>query len=292
MQNKILRVTAADNSIRGFFANTTAMVEKAKELHYTSPVAIAALGRTLTATSMMGLMLKEENHKITVTINGGGPLGSVVVTGNATGNVKGYVNNPQVETTNIREGKLNVGAAVGTKGVITVSKDIGLKEPYVGSYPLSTGEIAEDFASYFTYSEQQPTAVALGILIDTDYTIKASGGYIIQVMPDISEEILTKLETKLQTIEPITTLMERGMTLEEILQHVLGDLGVKILEEYEVDFVCDCHEERLEKALISIGREELKSIIEEDGGAELVCHFCNKKYYFDKDHLARLLESI
>ncbi len=292
MKNKVLRVTAANNSIRGFFSNTTALVEKAKELHITSPVAIAALGRTLTATSIMGLMLKEDNHKITVKINGGGPLGSIVVVANSEGNVKGYVANPQVESTYIRENKLNVGEAVGTNGAITVIKDIGLKDPYVGSYPLTTGEIAEDFASYFLYSEQQPAAVALGILIDVDYTIKASGGFVVQVMPDISEEVLTKLEDKLTTIESITVLMDKGMTEEEILNHVLGDFDPKILQEYEVDFICDCHVERLEQALISIGRKELVDMIEEDGGAEMTCHFCNKKYYFDKDHLTRLLDSI
>jgi len=292
MKNKVLRITAADNTIRGFFADTTQMVEKAKETHITSPVAIAALGRTLTATSIMGLMLKEDHHKITVKINGGGPIGTILVVGNSKGNVKGYVGNPQVESTNIREGKLNVGAAVGTNGSITVIRDLGLRDPYIGSYELTKGEIAEDFTAYFLYSEQQPSAVALGVLVDTDYTIKAAGGFIIQVMPDITEEVLVKLETKLQEIESITELMKKGMTEADILQYVLGDFQPKVLEEYEVDFVCDCHVERLEKALISIGRKDLQEIIEEDGGAEMVCHFCNKKYYFDKEHLTRLLESI
>ncbi|MBM7615920.1 Hsp33 family molecular chaperone HslO [Alkaliphilus hydrothermalis] len=292
MKNKVLRITAANNTIRGFFADTTQMVEKAKVTHVTSPVAIAALGRTLTATSIMGLMLKEDHHKITVKINGGGPLGTILAVGNARGNVKGYVGNPQVESTNIREGKLNVGAAVGTNGSITVIRDLGLRDPYVGSYQLTTGEIAEDFTAYFLHSEQQPSAVALGVLVDTDYTIKAAGGFIIQVMPDITEEVLVKLEAKLQQIESITDLMKKGKTEADILQYVLGEFEPKVLEEYEVDFVCDCHEERLEKALISIGSKDLQEIIEEDGGAEMVCHFCNKKYYFDKDHLTRLLETI
>lgn len=290
LKNKVIRITAANNSIRGFFANTTEMVEKAMEIHQASPVAISALGRTLTAASILGLMLKGEDHKLTVRINGGGPLGTIMVVGNSQGDVKGYVANPVVESTNIKPGKLNVGAAVGTKGDLTVIRDLGMKEPYVGSYPLVSGEIGEDFAAYFLHSEQQPSAVALGVLVDVDYHIKAAGGYIIQVLPDIEEETLKKLEDKLLTLEPITTLMGQGMDETEILNHILGEMEPKILEEYEVDFVCDCHEERLEKALISIGKEEIKNIIEEDGGAEMVCHFCNKKYFFDKERLLSLME--
>ncbi len=291
LKNKVIRVTAADNSIRGFFADTTAMVERAMALHEASPVAIAALGRTLTAVSMMGFMLKGEDQQITVKINGGGPLGTIMVVGNEKGNVKGYVANPRVESTNIRPGKLDVGAAVGSKGELTVIKDLGMKEPYAGTYPLTSGEIGEDFAAYFMHSEQQPSAVALGVLVDVDYHIKAAGGFIIQVLPDIDEEVLRELEARLNQLEPITTLIERGMTETDIANHVLGKMDVKIVEAYdEVDFYCDCHEERLERALISIGKEELKSIIEEDGGAEMVCHFCNKKYYFDKERLTALLK--
>lgn len=290
MNNKVIRVTAADNQIRGFFSETTGMVQKAMEFHQASPVAIAALGRTLTAASMMGLMLKGEDQRLTVKINGGGPLGTILVVANEKGNVKGYVANPQVESTNIRPGKLNVGAAVGTSGELTVIKDMGMKEPYVGTYPLVSGEIGEDMAAYFMNSEQQPSAVALGVLIDVDYRIKASGGFIIQVLPQIKEEALNMLEERLKRLESITTLMEKGLTAYDIAQHVLGEMDLKVLAEYEVDFSCDCHEERLERALISIGQEELKTIIEEDGGAEMVCHFCNKKYYFDKEKLTELLK--
>ncbi|KAB3529824.1 Hsp33 family molecular chaperone HslO [Alkaliphilus serpentinus] len=288
MNSKVIRITAANNTIRGFFADTTALVDKASKLHVTSPVASSALGRTLTATSIMGLMLKEEHHKITVKINGGGDIGTILVTGDSEGNVKGYVDNPQVESTNIKPGKLHVGKAVGTKGSITIIKDIGLKEPYVGSYPLATGEIGEDVAAYFLYSEQQPSAVALGVLIDVDHSIKASGGFIIQVLPGVEQETLDILEDKLGQMEPITTLMDKGMSIEDVIHHLLGDFQPKVLYTYPVDFICDCNEDRLERALISLGDKELREIIEEDHGAEMTCHFCNKKYYFNEERLEEL----
>ncbi|NLM05150.1 MAG: Hsp33 family molecular chaperone HslO, partial [Clostridiales bacterium] len=286
------RATAAESSIRAFVANTTNMVEKARKLHNASPVAIAALGRTMTATSIMGLMLKSEKHKLTVKINGKGPLGSIVVVGNSLGNVKGYVANPQVASEFIIPGKLNVGKLVGKNGEITIIKDLGLKDPYVGTSPLVSGEIAEDFANYFLNSEQQPSAVALGVLVDRDYSIKAAGGFIIQIMPDISEEVLSQLEDRLSNLESITTLMTKGMQEEDILNHVLGHFNPQILDRYEVDFLCDCNKNRFERALISIGRNDLQEIMEEDGGAELVCHFCNKKHYFDKEELQKLIGEI
>jgi molecular chaperone Hsp33 len=268
------------------------MIDKVQKLHETSPVAIAALGRTLTATSIMGLMLKSEKEKITITINGGGPLGPIVVVGNSKGNVKGYVSHPDTESTNLYPGKLDVGSAVGKDGSITVVKDLGLKEPYVSSYQLVSGEIAEDFAAYFTFSEQQPSGVALGVLVDVDYTIKAAGGYIVQVLPDIDEDTLTKLEDKLASLEPITSIIQNKTTPEEILDYILGDLEPTILESYDVDFICDCNEERLEQVLMSIGEDDLREITEEDKKAELVCHFCNKKYNFNEEHLRRILNEI
>lgn len=291
MKSKILRATAANNSIRMFVADTTAMVEKARELHNASPVAIAALGRALTATSIMGIMLKGDKQKITVRINGGGPLGPIVVVSDASGNVKGYVANPQAEGEFLYGNKLNVGAAVGIDGEIVVVKDIGLREPYSGAYPLVSGEIAEDFAAYFLNSEQQPSAVGMGVLVDVDNSVKAAGGFVIQVMPDINEHLLFILENRLKESEPVSTLLSREMGAESILDYIIGDMEAKIHETYEVDFVCDCHEERLENALLSIGRDALKEIIEEDEAAEMVCHFCNRKYYFNKDRLIRLLES-
>ncbi|SET48817.1 molecular chaperone Hsp33 [Natronincola peptidivorans] len=292
MQSTVIRAIAGNGSIRAFVADTTNMVEKAREIHQASPVAIAALGRTMTATSIMGLMLKAENHKITVKVNGGGQLGSIVVVGNSHGNVKGYVANPQVESTYIAPGKLNVGEAVGTKGDITVIKDLGLKDPYIGTSAIVSGEIAEDFASYFLKSEQQPSAVALGVLVERDYSIKAAGGFIIQILPHIEEDILNQLETKLTSMEPITSLMNNGMKEEDILNYVLGDLSPQIVERYEIDFNCDCSKRRFEQALISIGRSDLQEIIEEDEGAELVCHFCNKKHIFNKEELEKLLLEI
>lgn len=292
MKSRIIRATAASNKIRIFVANTTAMVDKVQELHQATPVAIAALGRTLTATSIMGLMLKSEKEKITVTINGGGPLGPIVVVGNSKGNVKGYVSHPNTESTHLYPGKLDVGSAVGKDGSITVIRDLGLREPYVGSYPIVTGEIAEDFAAYFTFSEQQPSGVALGVLVDIDYTIKAAGGYIVQILPGIDEETVAKLEDKLASLEPITSIVEKKSTPEEILDYILGDMEPTILESYEVDFICDCNEERLEQVLMSIGEKELTEIIEEDKKAELVCHFCNKKYNFNEEDLRKLLNEI
>lgn len=290
MKSKIIRATAASNQIRIFVANTTEMVDKAQNLHKATPVAIAALGRTLTATSIMGLMSKSEKEKLTITINGGGPIGQIVTVGNSEGNVKGYVSNPQVESTSLYPGKLDVGSAVGKNGTITVTKDLGLKEPYVGSNPLVTGEIAEDFAGYFAFSEQQPSGIALGVLVDVDYTIKAAGGYIVQVLPNIDEETVAKLEDRLASLEPITSIIENKSTPEEILDYIFKDLEPTILASYDVDFICDCNEERLEKALISIGEKDLTEIIEQDKQAELMCHFCNKKYNFDEEHLKKLLQ--
>lgn len=289
MKNIILRATASNDEIRIFVANTTGMVDEARKIHSTTPVAIAALGRTMTATSIMGLMLKDEGQKVTVKINGNGELGPIVVVSDHKGMVKGYVSNPHVIGSNVKPGKLNVGEAVGKDGNITVVKDLGLKEPYSGTYKLVTGEIAEDFASYFYFSEQQPSAVALGVLVDTDYSVKAAGGFILQVLPNASEETITKLENKISNLESITSLMERGLNEEDILNYVLGDFDVKILEKYEVGLNCDCSVERFERALISIGRKDIEEIIREDKGAELHCHFCNHKYFFDEDHLLGLI---
>lgn len=290
MKSIVLRATADNDNIRVFVANTTSMVEEARKTHNASPVAIAALGRTMTATSIIGLMLKHKDERVTVRINGKGKLGSIVVVSDHKGNVKGYVSNPHVVGSNISPGKLNVGEAVGKDGDITVIRDYGLKEPYAGTYKLATGEIAEDFASYFFYSEQQPSVVALGVLVDIDYSVKAAGGFIIQVMPDAEDETITRLEKRISTLEPITTLLEKGLSQEEILYHILGEFEIKILETYEVEYKCDCSIERFEKALISVGKKDLEEIIREDKGAELHCHFCNHKYFFNEEHLLNLIQ--
>lgn len=291
MKDYVIRAVDADHSIRAFIGITTGLVEKARQIHDTTPVATAALGRTLTATVMMGLMLKGKDDKISVQIKGNGPVKQILAVSDQQGHVKGYISNPYVELPLRADGKLDVGGAVGDEGNMVVIKDLGLKEPYVGQSALVSGEIAEDFTAYFANSEQQPSAVALGVLVDRDRTVKAAGGFIIQMLPGASDEVIQKLENRLQNLESISSLIDREMTGEEILEHVLQGFSVEILEKKEVALVCDCSIERLEKALLSIGEKDLKEIIEEDGQAELTCYFCNTKYHFDKDHLERLYQS-
>lgn len=289
MKSKILRGTALDGQVRIFIANTTSLVEKAKETHQTSPVATAALGRVLTATSILGVMLKGAQHKITTRIDGKGPIGSIIATSDSNGNVKGYVGNPQVMVESSSRGKLNVGGAVGTNGEITVIKDLGLKNPYVGNYPLVSGEIGEDLAAYFMYSEQQPSAVGLGVTIETDYTIKSAGGFILQILPDTDENVAFILEERVKESGPVSNLIENCQDEKEIMNQLLEGLDPMVLEEYEVDYFCDCNRERFEKALISLGQKELISLMKEDHGAELQCHFCNKKYQFSEEDLGSLM---
>ncbi|QXM06374.1 Hsp33 family molecular chaperone HslO [Crassaminicella indica] len=290
MKNYVIRAVAANKNLRVFLAVTTDLVEQARKIHDTTPVATAALGRTLTATAMMGLMLKGQRDKLSVQIKGEGPIKQILAVADASGNVKGYVSNPHIELPLREDGKLDVGGAVGRKGKMVVIKDLGLKEPYIGQSDLVSGEIAEDFTAYFAYSEQQPSAVALGVLVDRDYTVKHAGGWIIQVLPDAGEEIIVKLEEKLKDIPAVTKLMETVSDGEEILKMLLEGFDVEILDKTEVRLACDCSVEKLEKALISVGEKALKEMIEEDGQAELTCHFCNKKYHFDKEHLLRLYE--
>ncbi len=292
MVNKVIRCTAENNNIRIFLANTTNMVEKARQFHLTSPVASAALGRTLTMTSIMGLMLKSDKHSLTVRINGGGELGTILAVSDGRGNVKGYVTHPQVKSSLIAPGKLDVAKAVGVKGDLNVVKDLGLKEPYIGTSPLVSGEIGEDFANYFLRSQQEPSAVALGVLVDKDYSIKAAGGMLVQTLPGIPEATVNQLEERLLKFKSITSLMEDGMNERDILNYIFEDMNPKILASHKVDFLCDCTRHRLEQALISIGKKELEEIILEDSEAQLVCHFCNKKYNFDKRDLNKLLREL
>lgn len=284
----ILRATAGDGSVRVFIANTKETVQQAFLHHKTSPVMSAALGRALTAVSIMGIMLKSDDDLVTIKINGNGPGKGLVVTGDNKGSVKGYPLNPVVDIPLKPNGKLDVQNALG-EGSLTVIKDMGLKEPYVGQIPLVSGEIAEDLTYYFAKSEQTPSAVSLGVLVDRDYSIKQAGGFIIQVMPDADENIINSLENKLSTIKPFTTLLEEGNTIEDILNILLGDFGVNILDKIPVKFYCNCSRERVEKALISIGKHELETIIKEDKKATLHCHFCNKDYDFNEDDLKTLL---
>lgn len=289
MQDYVIRAMDDEGNIRVFAAKTTNLVNNARNIHNTTPTASAALGRTLTAVTIMGTMLKNERETVSLQLKGDGPLGTVLAVANSKGEVKGYVSNPSVDLPLKNNGKLDVGGAVGQNGKVTVIRDYGLKEPYIGQSDIVTGEIAEDLANYYVYSEQQPSAVALGVLVDRDTSIKAAGGYIIQVLPEATDEALDKLEANLANIEPVSSLIEKGYTPEDILLNVCNGFKMDIKDKTSVKLTCDCSVERMQKALIAIGREELNKIIEEDGEAELVCHFCNEKYKFNRDELVSLL---
>lgn len=289
MSDYIVRATAGDGSIRAFAATTRDLVQKAREIHHTSPVASAALGRLLTAAAMMGTMLKGEKDLLTLQVRGDGPLQGLVVSGDCRGQVKGYVFNPNAEVPDQYPGKLDVGGAVG-RGYLSVIKDIGMREPYAGRIELVSGEIAEDLTYYFAQSEQTPSAVGLGVLVETDTSIRRAGGFLIQLLPGAEEETIALLEKRLQTVPYVTDLLDMGKTPEEVLEMLLGGMGLHIVDTLPASFACNCDKRRVEKALISIGREELEKIIEEDGKANLHCHFCAKEYDFTKEELLRLLE--
>lgn len=289
MSDYIVRATAGNGSIRAFAATTKDLVQHAREIHHTSPVASAALGRMLTAAAMMGSMLKGDKDLLTLQVRGEGPLQGIVVTSDSKARVKGYVFNPGVEVPDLIPGKLNVSGAIGN-GYMSIIKDIGMREPYAGKIELVTGEIAEDLTYYFAQSEQTPSAVGLGVLIETDTSIRRAGGFIIQLMPDATEEMISKLEQKLATIPYVSDLLDMGQTPEDILQMILGDMDLKIVDTIPTTFYCNCTKERVEKALISIGKEELEKIIKEDKKANLHCHFCSKEYDFNEEELIKLLE--
>jgi len=288
----ILRATAANGDVRLFAAITTDMVEEARKIHNLSPTASAALGRFITAASMMGVMLKGDKDTLTLTMNGGGPLGNLVAVSNSKGNVKAYVSNPHVDLPLNEKGKLDVGTAVGKQGFLNVIKDLGLKEPYVGQVPIRTGEIGDDIAYYFTVSEQIPSAVALGVLVDTDISIKAAGGLIIQMMPGANELLADVITFRLQEIPPLSQLIAEGKTAEDILNLLFDDMDLKIHERIECRYECDCSRERVERALIALGKEELKKLYEEEDKVEIQCHFCNNKYIFEKEEIKNMIENI
>ncbi|GAA0102220.1 Hsp33 family molecular chaperone HslO [Paraclostridium bifermentans] len=291
MKDYVLRSTAGDGQVRAFVATTRNMVERARDLHKTSKVATAALGRTLTATSMMGLMMKNDGDKITVIIKGGGPIGSILATANSKGIVKGYVDNPNVVVEDYENGKLNVAAAVGSEGTVRVTKDLGLREPYNGSYPMVSGEIAQDLTYYFALSEQTPSVVALGVLTKEE-EVEYAGGFIVQLMPDATEETISKLESNVANLDSITNMLKEGKTPEDILNIVLDGLNPQILDKCDVGFECECSKERVEGVLISIGQHQLAEMIEEDKKAEIGCQFCNSKYMFDEDELKAILDKM
>ncbi|WP_281883924.1 Hsp33 family molecular chaperone HslO [Paenibacillus sp. YYML68] len=290
MRDYLIRATACGGQVRAFAVRTKALVEELRTRHSTSPTATAALGRTVTAAAMMGAMLKGE-EKLTVQIKGGGPIGQVVADANAAGEVRGYVDNPEVELPLNTAGKLDVAGVVGTDGFLYVTKDLGLKEPYRGSVPIISGELGEDFTYYFAQSEQTPSAVALGVLVDVDYTVKTAGGFIIQLLPGLKDEEIAALERQLGALPPITRLLDEGASLEHILQTLLPD--VQILETRDdIRFQCKCSRERVEQTMISLGREELEQVLAEQGHAEVVCHFCNEKYLFNGDDLSVLIKAL
>lgn len=289
MKDYIIRGMAAENQIRVFSASTKNTIEEARKLHQTSPVATAALGRLMTAASMMGTMLKGEQDLITLQIKGSGPLGGIVVTSNSKAQVKGYVYNPDVDLPLNDKGKLDVSGALGL-GIMNIIKDIGLKKPYIGQTHLVSGEIAEDLTYYYANSEQIPSVVALGVLIDRDGTVKQSGGFIIQLLPDASEHLIETLENNLVQMPSVTSLLEEGCSPEEILRYALGELDLVVHETIETEFYCNCTKERVEKALISVGRKDLKEMIDDGESIELNCHFCSKKYTFSIDELENILK--
>lgn len=289
MNDYMIRATAADGQIRAFAATTRDMVENAKNAHNTSPVATAALGRLMTAAAMMGADLKGEKDLLTLRIEGSGPLGGLLVTANGHGDVKGYAFNPDVMLPPNAQGKLDVGGSLDL-GVLSVIKDIGLKEPYVGQTQLVTGEIAEDLTYYFATSEQVPSSVALGVLMNKDNTVRQAGGFIIQLLPGASDEIIDKLEAKLSGISSITALLNAGKTPEEILTDILGEFGLEILSKMPVQFRCDCDRSRVEKAIISIGKKEIQDMINEGREIKVNCQFCNKHYKFSVDELEDMLK--
>jgi len=286
----VVRGIAGNGSVRLFAARTTDLVAKAAKLHNLYPVATAALGRVMTAACMMAVDMKGSSNVLSIIVKGSGKLGSIVSVAKASGTVKGYVDNPHMDLPLNNQGKLDVGTAVGREGKLTVIKDLGLKEPYVGQTDLISGEIGEDIANYFWISEQQPSAVALGVLVNLDLTVKAAGGYIIQPLPNADERIVSSIEGKLKKLPSISALVDEGNTPEEILELLMGEFDVKLFGRTPLRFECDCSRERLERVILGMGKEELQDIIESEGQAELVCHYCNTKYYFSKEELQALLK--
>jgi molecular chaperone Hsp33 len=291
MEDYILRATTKNGDARVFFATSTNTVNDAYQIHKTFPVASVALGRLLTAGAIMGSMLKNENDLLTISIKGNGPMKGLMVTSDNKARVKGYVNNPLVDIPLKPNGNLDVRNAVG-EGFLNIIQDTGMKSPYVGQIPLVSGEIADDLTYYYAKSEQIPTAVALGVLVDKDYTIKHAGGFIIQMMPNADEDVVTKLEQKMQTLPPLTQLFEKGVTPEDLIEIMLGEIGYTITDKIPMQYYCNCSKDRVEKALLTVGIKELKDILLQDKRANLNCHFCNTDYEFTEEDLKTLIHKL
>ena len=290
--DEIVRMIAKDAPVKASAITGRALTERARQIHNTTPVATAALGRSLMACAMMGDQLKGEGASVTLRFKGDGPLGSVITVSDIEGNVRGYVGNPALVLPSRPDGKLDVGGAVGKHGTLTVIKDLDMKEPYVGMAPLISGEIAEDVTGYFASSEQIPTACALGVLVDTDGSVLRAGGYLIQLLPGADDGVIDAVEAGVKALGPVTTaLMEEGVGAEELLRMALGGFDLELLDRHPVEYRCSCSRERVAKALVSMGRGELRAMIEEQDGAELTCQFCDAVYRFSREDLEGLLES-
>lgn len=288
MKDYIVRATAADSQVRAFAITAGELVEEARRRHNTSPVATAALGRLLAGGAMMGSMMKNDTDMLTVKVRGNGPLGGITVTADSKANVKGYVENPDVMLPP-KNGKLDVGGAVGI-GIMQVIKDMGLKEPYVGDTMLVTSEIAEDLTYYFASSEQVPSSVGLGVLMERDNTVKCAGGFIIQMMPFAREETIAQIEENLKRVTSVTELLDKGFTPERILEELLGNVGLEITDTMLAKFTCNCSKERVEKAVVSIGRKDIREMIDEGKDIEVKCHFCNSAYNYTVEDLKRIIK--
>lgn len=289
MSDYIVRATAADNQIRAFAITSREMVERARQIHNTSPVATAALGRSLSAGAMMGSMMKGEEDLLTLQIRGDGPLGGITVTADSKAQVKGYVNEPAVLIPANAKGKLDVSGAIG-KGMLQVIRDLGMKEPYVGQTELQTGEIAEDLTYYFATSEQIPSSVGLGVLLNRDNTVCQAGGFILQLMPYTEEKVIDALEKRLAGMTSVTELLNLGLTPEGILEELLGEFGLTVNDTIPTAFSCNCSKERVEKAIISIGSKEIREMIRDGKPIEVKCHFCNEAYTFNIEELKKILD--
>lgn len=291
MNDKLTKAVTTNGLIRIYAVNSKNTVERARLFHNTPPLATAALGRLLTGAQLMGSMLKTEEASLTLQLHGTGPLGRVLAVANAKGEVKGYIENPAANLPLNSVGKLDVGGGIGKEGYLSVVRDLKMKEPYIGQVPIQTGEIGDDLAFYFAQSEQIPSVVALGVLVDRDLSVKQSGGFIVQVMPDCDEFNLKKLEKCTEGIKSVTQMLENGLSNEALIREVMRDFEVEILEETEVSYHCDCSDERMRRAIVSLGKQEIRDIIDEQGEAEIVCRFCNRAYLYDRKALEAMLET-
>lgn len=289
MGDRIIKATAKDGMIRIIAGDTRELVNEGAKIHGCTPTTASALGRMLTGAALMGAMLKSEKELLSIQINGGGPIKGITATAYSDGSVKGYMGNPLVDLPLNAKGKLDVGGAIGKDGRITIVKDLGMKDPYIGQVPIYTGEVAEDLSYYFTTSEQTPSAVALGVLVDRDYSIKSAGGFIIQMMPGADEFVADIVTYRLEEIPSLTTMLSDGKTIEEIIEYIFEDMDLIIHETTAPKYSCNCSRERMEKALISIGKKDLTEMYEDGKEEEVVCHFCNTAYKFNHDEIGELL---